>query len=132
MAVSDQIINVLDALCEKFGIVIDWTAANVFPYVETLCAKLVTWEIWSSITWIAVAIIPFIILLVITKPFSRQFRETLSEFECGGFFTKAAYVVLAIVILIVVSAQIFDIVKCMTFPELVIIDYIKKLTQPAA
>lgn len=35
MTVSDQIINVLDALCEKFGLVIDWTSENVVPYLTT-------------------------------------------------------------------------------------------------
>ena len=28
MTVSEQIIQVLDALCEKFGLVIDWTSEN--------------------------------------------------------------------------------------------------------
>lgn len=33
MEVSKQIIEVLDNLCEKFGVVIDWNAKNVLPYV---------------------------------------------------------------------------------------------------
>lgn len=37
MTVSEQIISVLDALCEKFGIAINWTEENVIPYVEILC-----------------------------------------------------------------------------------------------
>ena len=33
---SEQIIEVLNALCEKFGIAIDWTAENVMPYLTDL------------------------------------------------------------------------------------------------
>lgn len=54
MTVSEQVIQVPDVLCEKFGIAIDWTSANVIPYVETLCGKLVTYEIFTSVTSIVI------------------------------------------------------------------------------
>ena len=41
MTVSEQIIQVVDMLCEKFGMAIDWTGENVIPYIEVLCKKLV-------------------------------------------------------------------------------------------
>lgn len=31
---SVEVIKVLDALVEKFGIAIDWTSANVLPYLQ--------------------------------------------------------------------------------------------------
>lgn len=33
MQVSDQIIQVLDAICDKFGLAVDWTSTNVLPYL---------------------------------------------------------------------------------------------------
>lgn len=39
ITLSDQIISVLDALCEKFGIAIDWTSQNVIPYIQLLAKK---------------------------------------------------------------------------------------------
>ena len=41
MKVSEQIIQVLDALCAKLGMAIDWTADNVIPYIEKLCGKYI-------------------------------------------------------------------------------------------
>ena len=32
--VSDQIIKVLDNLCDKFGLAIDWSSKNVQPYLR--------------------------------------------------------------------------------------------------
>ena len=31
MEISQQVIKVLDAVCDKFGIAIDWTSNNVIP-----------------------------------------------------------------------------------------------------
>ena len=45
MSFSSQFIEVLDALCEKFGIAIDWTSKNVMPYVTDLDARIITYEI---------------------------------------------------------------------------------------
>ena len=45
---SEEIIKVLDALAEKFGVAVDWTSANVIPYLEQLCSKCVNYEIATS------------------------------------------------------------------------------------
>ena len=31
---GDEIIKVINDLCGKFGIAIDWTSSNVIPYLE--------------------------------------------------------------------------------------------------
>ena len=36
---SEKIIKVIDALADKFGLAIDWTSANVMPYVQDLTGK---------------------------------------------------------------------------------------------
>ena len=45
---SNEIIKVLDTICDKFGLVIDWTSQNVTPYVEQLCEHIVQYELVSS------------------------------------------------------------------------------------
>ena len=57
MTVSAQIIEVLDALCAKMGIVIDWTSENVIPYVTELAGKYITFEIATSIAWLVISIV---------------------------------------------------------------------------
>ena len=59
MTVSDQIIAVLDSLCVKFGIVIDWTQENVLPYVMEIAKKFITYEIATS----SALLVAFIIIL---------------------------------------------------------------------
>ena len=48
MQISDEIIKVLEYLCTKIGLTIDWTSSNVLPYVEQLCGKFVKWEIGTN------------------------------------------------------------------------------------
>ena len=57
MTVSNQIIAVLDAICEKFGIVIDWTASNIMPDLQDLCKRIVTYEIATSVAWIILQVV---------------------------------------------------------------------------
>lgn len=48
MSFSSQFIEVLDALCAKFGIAVDWTSQNVVPYLTDLAARIITYEISTS------------------------------------------------------------------------------------
>jgi len=113
---SAEIIKVLDALCERFGIVIDWTNNNVMPYLEQLCKKFITWEISTSFAWIAImtaATVIFLILAIVIHNSGSDGTEWII-FSC----------ILGVTIL-VCGCQIFDIIECKTFPEKAIYDYIK-------
>ena len=67
MSFSSQFIEVLDALCEKFGIVIDWTSQNVMPYLTDLAARFISYEIWTSMAWIVILGVVFVVLWKLTK-----------------------------------------------------------------
>lgn len=57
---SNEIIKVLNALGERFGIAINWTSVNIIPYLEQLINKYVNYEIATSIIWIIINHIMFI------------------------------------------------------------------------
>ena len=134
MTVSNQIIQVLDALCEKFGMAIDWTSENVIPYLTTLCAKLVTWEIWSSVAWIAIMTVLSIVGIVIVKKTWPIFKKGIEsqryyedEWSVGWCFMVVGLVFLCVTSIVIIGFQVFDIVKCVTFPEIYIYEYIQRL-----
>lgn len=134
MAVSEQIIQVIDALCEKFGIAINWTSENVFPYIETLCKKLVMYEIVTSIFYVAIATLLIIGVILLTKKFTPVFKKGLEEqdyldigWTVGTVFAIIGLVIFSIVIISVFGQQITDIIKCTVFPEMYIFKYISKL-----
>lgn len=134
MTVSEQIIQVIDALCEKFGIAVDWTSQNVIPYVETLCGKLITYEIGTSIAWMAIMVVLSIGSIVAIKKLYPIFKEKIEgdysyDWEIGAGFAIGGLVLLNLVTIIVVGVQIMDIIKCLTFPEMYVFEYISTFIQ---
>lgn len=120
MVVSEQIIQVLDVLAEKFGMVIDWSSENVLPYVQTLCEKYIRWEICTSITWLIIGVI---IMLIGAVLFVYDLKN---DFD---FVIPSVFGISAVILgLIIIPTQIFDIIRCNVFPELQIFNYLSYLT----
>lgn len=74
---SNEIIKVIDALAAKFGIAVDWTSANVLPYLETLCGKYVDYEIMTSAVWIVIGVL----MLVGAVGSCKIFRLSLKKID---------------------------------------------------
>lgn len=132
MTVSEQIIQVLDALCEKFGLAIDWTSENVIPYLTTLGGKLIAYEIWTSVFYIVFMITLTIVSIIITKKLYPIFKRGLDSqgwadrgWSVASTFAIIGLVALYIATVIVIASQSIDIVKCTQFPELYIFEYIQ-------
>lgn len=128
MTVSDQIIQVLDVLCEKFGLVIDWTSENVLPYLTILATKLVSYEIWTSVA----SLVMLTAVLIVPCMLIKKHKRSLMGFDeyifipIGMFGTIGGAVIIAGIV-----TQIMDIIKCLTFPELYIFEYIQNLISTA-
>ena len=137
MTVSEQIIQVIDALCEKFGIVVDWTSQNIIPSIESLCEKLITYEICTSIVWMAIMILSSIGSIIATKKLAPIFKKGIDsrssiyddEWVVASIVAIIGLVVLNLASIIVICVQVMDIVKCTTFPEMYIFEYISTLIQ---
>lgn len=131
MTVSEQIIQVLTYLGEKFGIAIDWTSENVIPYITTLCAKLISYEIWTSVAWIGIMAIVAIIAIIYLRAHREGIRDFMSEDELCVFLTIIAILGIFGTVIGVVGTQVFDIIKCKTFPEMYIFEYIQDMIEAA-
>lgn len=134
MTVSEQIIQVVDALCARLGIAIDWTGENVLPYIETLCGKLVSYEIGTSIAYIIIWAMFSIGGIVATKKFYPVFKNGIEEqgrydvgWTVGSFFAIMGLVIVYIAAISVITTQIMDIVKCVTFPEMYVFEYVQRI-----
>lgn len=130
LTVSNQIVEILDALCEKFGIAIDWTSQNVLPYAQELMEKGVRYELWTSIAWIVgFGLLTGVLWFVVWK-ISRA-----SDFDWNMVFIEglptialALSIIGSFLILLFVYnvfQQGIDIITCLTFPEKIILDMLK-------
>ena len=114
---SDEIIKILDNLCERFGIAIDWSSQNVFPYLEDLITRYVKYEISTSVFWLIIGVLLFVTALILIY----VFREKDIDFKsCAYTF----WIIFGAVGLIIIIAQMLDIITCCTIPEKMIFEYL--------
>lgn len=127
MTVSNQIIEVLNALCDKFGLVIDWSSQNILPYMQELTTKIVNYEFWTSIAWILtfsfLAIIFFIIGNILTHTSNFHWYEDSPKTSFALFCFIMGGIFLIIFIFVLIN-QTFDIITCLTFPEKTVVNFI--------
>lgn len=130
MEFSQEIINILNYLCQKFGIVIDWTSENIIPYLEELCSRYIQFEIHTSIMWIilcvgitALAGIIWVISGIVDACNGSDITEGIKYTSMIFFF---GFLVISI---IVGATQAYDIIECNTLPEKVILEYLDTLVK---
>lgn len=124
MTFSSQFIEVLDALCEKFGIVVDWTSQNVLPYATELAARIISYEIWTSVVWIAVEGFFFFFVWKFTNGMCAK-RGPYMDDEVNYYAGWTFRIALGICFFVMATCEVFDIIKALTIPEMVIYDFIK-------
>lgn len=112
---SGEVIKLLDELCARFGIAIDWTSENVIPQLEIIAEKLVKYECATSIMWLVFGV------LLIAVGVALIIADIKLEWE--GFGSIIGGVVIAIGLVVTIQ-QITDIIACNTFPEKVLMDYL--------
>ena len=121
--------NAIEALAEKFGIVIDWSNQNVVPYLNDLMHRIVSFEIVTSILFIIFGIM-FIVSVKLWRKAIRFTTEQLEEhgrFSDWGFGVGASWVGACGSVgigIIMIMYQIWDLIRCVMLPEAVLISHI--------
>ena len=124
MTFSEQTISILDYLCQKFGIVIDWTSDTGWPMVEMLAGKYIKWEIASSNLWIVIFMMGVIACLwgikTIKKHLSDSYIDEMWILFCMFLGLGALGFIAG------VATQALDITRWFVFPELELFEFLKE------
>lgn len=122
MELNDKLIEILDKVCERFGIFIDWTAQqvqeNVVPYTMQLMERIIKYEITTSIVWIVISVIGITILGFLTWKLWKVLEELTLPLTLG-----------IVGLTILICCQTFDIAKAVIFPELTVIEFVKNYVE---
>ncbi len=78
---SEEIIKVLDDLGQRFGVVIDWTAENVLPYIEDLLKRIVYYEIATVSIELIITIIAGTLALIFAIKFGIKIYKTYKAYS---------------------------------------------------
>lgn len=125
---STEIIKILDAVCDKFGITIDWTSQNVMPYVEQIGKHIVQYELWTSSLW---TIFSLIVLIAGTIICGKKIKSAIRYGDREDTILGVGVILLIIYFTFfsLLIVQIQDVITALTFPEKTILDFITTYTQ---
>ena len=132
MEFSQEIITVLDYVCNKFGLTIDWTSENIIPYLQDLSTKYLSYEVYTSIAWMVIMIAVTMIVAIALSALHKKANEDNWDFDCSPASAFAvvfwvAFPIMVFTIICVICTQVFDIIECYTLPEKVILEYLQVL-----
>lgn len=135
---GNEVIKVLDALCDKFGIAIDWSSNNVLPYIQQLTGKIVNYEIATSMFFIAIGIVMMFIGLYsayLSSCFWKKYNS--KDNDSYDYESKAYWATIFMVVglglgLVVILTQAYDIITCYTLPEKVVVEMITDMISNAS
>ena len=125
---SSQFIEIFDHLCQKFGVVIDWSAQNVIPYITALCGRMTSYVIFKNVVLIFVFAGIFYLFWRFTNPCCSKENKWDPDFQyCKSM--NGSYVlgwvgrgvVTAFSFGVSITA-LLTIIKCIYLTEFVIID----------
>lgn len=132
---SAQIIEVLNDICDKFGIAVDWTSKNIQPYLKELMTKCINYKLATDIVWLVVGIVLLIIGGVILRfalTNNRKYHEIQDYVEqarsnldgVAGTQFIIAMIAICISIILILYFTI-NLITCVTFPEKIILDMVQ-------
>lgn len=81
MEFSQNLIAIIDDLCQKVGIVLDWSSENILPYLKTLVERFIKFEISTSIFHLSFAPAITILLWIITNVFIKKAKHDKWDFD---------------------------------------------------
>lgn len=140
---NNKIIEVLDYLGEKIGIVVDWTAENIYPQVLNIMARYRAYEMICDAIWMLLGIgFYFGVYFIIKKsvlPARKRCEEEMEDnfwFESGycapdisigGIIITAISILLAIILSVAFIYCLQDLIKWAVIPEMQFYEVIKRV-----
>ena len=127
---SEEIIKVLDELGKRFGIVIDWSNQNIIPYLQELLKRFICYRNITACVWIILSIAMTISGVGMIRALNKWRKsDDYDDYNDDmlallGYIFSVSIVALGIGLII---GNMFEIIKNVCMPEMVIYEYITNI-----
>ena len=125
---SQEVIENLNNLAQKFGIAIDRTSQNILPYLQDLMGRYISLQNSYAIIWIVISIIMIIGSIILI---SKCIKATKKPNDIDDEFPIADIIILSIITIIifvvVFFSNIFGLLQNIFTPEITILEYLKTI-----
>lgn len=143
---SAEIINVLNYICDKIGIAVDWTAENVWPQVMDILGRYRILQLIANSIWFIASICVFIVfaILWINVFKSRNFalKEHTSTFwweyyshhnnidaNLGVIILTLFTIIIGTIMIFVLIDSVRNLLTWLLVPEIKYLDMLKTYIQ---
>lgn len=125
---SDQIIQVLEYVGQKFGIAIDWSVENVLPLAQTLMERIARWCIAQHVFYVALSLVGLIGGIIIFSASAHKIPKLDRYDEVGETICGLGLIVFGIMGIagaVGLCINTYYLVQSICFPELAVFEYIQ-------
>ena len=133
---GEEVIKVLKHLGDQFGVAIDWSSANIMPYLNDLMSRIVKYGIYINIYNIFYKIFCIALFVGITVVLyklanraiikQKNSEDNLAEALSIAYVVSCVATVVVIVVgMVGISNSITDIIELNTVPEKYVIEMIQ-------
>ena len=122
---NNEIIKVLDHLCDKFGIAIDWSSNNVMPYLQDLMVRITKYAIYTNILWLAMSILIISATAFALVKITKVARKSMYDWD---FIIGISFLIGSIIIIIFFITGMYacqNLIEVNTVPEKYMIEMIR-------
>lgn len=125
---SSEFTKALDAVCDKFGIAVDWGSKNVIPYVQELSTRVVHFKMASAVFFVVLGVLMLISTILWVKWIkccdNKYKEDRYSDWDFAAGLSVGACIIWIVVAVYIVLTSAYDIVTYSVFPEKALIDFI--------
>lgn len=125
-----EIEKALDQLAEKFGIVVDWSQDNIYPYIRDILQRYRTVSIVQDAVTIVLFVLGAILATLVLKYIFKQDRKNIISADADDFISAiiiAVCIVLLLIFVPVTILNIYDITGWIFVPETQFVKELAKL-----
>ena len=124
---SNEVIKVLDHICDKFGIVIDWSSSNVMPYLQDLMVRMTKYVTYTSILWLVISILIIIASIYLSIKLIKWSEDTYYDDIIAIVCGVITPIIVILFFLVGVNAC-ENLIEVNTVPEKYIIEMVQDAT----
>lgn len=122
---SNEIIKVLDHLCDKFDIAIDWSSNNVMPYLQDLMVRITKYVIYTNILWLVISILIIGATVFALVKIIKVARESMYDWDFTIAISSLIGSIIIIVFFLTGMYACQNLIEVNTVPEKYIIEMIR-------
>ena len=125
---SDEIIKILNAVCNKIGIAVDWSNQNIVPHAKDLLHRCNSYLLVHDIFWVALWLIIGVLAIVCLTKSIKELNNYNDYDICDWEMVALISCIIIGISLVGLVFKSQDLIQSIFLPEMRLFEYYKSIT----